>query len=398
MATGKPLSIVHCVRAPVGGVLRHILDLVREQHAAGHHVGLLCDSLTGGPHEERQLAEIKPYLALGMHRIAMPRSISPKDVPAALAVTRHLRTLKPDVLHGHGAKGGIFARLAGTLLRMGGHKVTRLYCPHGGSLHYSAGSLQGRIYFAVERLFERMSDGLVFVSRYEAEQYEQKVGTPRVAVRVVYNGLRDEEFRPVPTEAGGRDFLFIGTLRDLKGPDVFIRALAALPARDNGKPANAAIVGDGDDKPSLEALVAALGLEERVTFHPAMPARKAFAMADAVIVPSRAESMPYIVLEAIAAGKPIVASRVGGIPEILHDDTEQMVPADDPAALAREMAKLLGDRETAVSAAVQRANRLHARFSCSAMAHEIEQFYRDTLDSRAPASSPLSGTARSAAE
>lgn len=398
MAGDRSLTIVHCVRAPVGGVLRHIADLAREQHHAGHRVGLVCDSLTGGAYEEQQLAALSPFLALGIHRFPMKRSISPSDLVAAWRAYRHLAPMNPDVVHGHGAKGGVFGRLVGTVLRFAGHPVARLYCPHGGSLHYDAKTLKGRIFFAVERLFERVTDGLVFVSRYEAAQYAAKVGTPRVPARVIYNGLAEQEFVPVDAASDARDFLFIGTVRDLKGPDVFLRALARLRTIAPHAP-TAHVVGDGEDKPAMEALAASLGLDEgAVSFHPSMPARKAFAMATCVVVPSRAESMPYIVLEAIGAGKPILASAVGGIPEILGSEPDLMVPPGDADALADAMATTMQDPDCALDRALMRASRVKAAFSSSVMARDIGRFYHDLLGDTGRRDETLATGARRAAE
>src|SRR5205823_3095014 len=108
------------------------------------------------------------------------------------------------------------------------------------------------------------------------------------------------------------DFLYIGMMRDLKGPDLFIDALAGAERRI-GRPLSAVMVGAGDDLPRYRAQVAALGLTPRVAFHDPMGARLAFPLAKVIVVPSRAEAMPYIVLEALAAGMPMIATAVGGI-------------------------------------------------------------------------------------
>jgi len=162
-----PLKILHCFRSPVGGIFRHVRDLAKAQNAAGHRVGILCDSTTGGEHEERLFDAIRGDLALGLTRIPMDRAIGPSDMMALWRAWREIGRLAPDILHSHGAKGGAYARAIGTLLRIGGHKVARLYCPHGGSIHYDAGSLGGRLYFRLERALEAMTDRLIFVSRYE---------------------------------------------------------------------------------------------------------------------------------------------------------------------------------------------------------------------------------------
>jgi glycosyltransferase involved in cell wall biosynthesis len=304
----------------------------------------------------------------------MRRQVAPSDIAATFRLMREVRSLAPDILHGHGAKGGAYARVIGTLLRASGSRVARIYTPHGGSLHSDPKALGGRVYFAAERLLETMTDAFIFVSRYEAETYAAKVGKPFRPARVVLNGLRPEEFEPVEPGPEARDFLFIGTLRDLKGPDVFIAALGELGARANTPPPTAWIVGAGDDKPRYAAMVAALHLGDRITFRDPMPARDAFALARAVVVPSRAESMPYIVLETVAAALPIIASRVGGIPEILGE--EHMVPPGDPAHLADAMAAIRADWPAARASALGLRERIRSVFSVEAMAEAVIAVYR----------------------
>ena len=98
------LRIVHCFRSPVGGIFRHVRDLVIAQAEAGHEVGILCDSSTGGEHEDRLFEQIQPQLALGLMRIPMRRAIGPGDLVALWRSFLHLRRLKPDILHSHGSR------------------------------------------------------------------------------------------------------------------------------------------------------------------------------------------------------------------------------------------------------------------------------------------------------
>ena len=382
--TEKPLRIVHCFREPAGGLFRHVRDLVELQHRAGHAVGVICDSTTGGPFEEELLKRLAPHLGLGLKRFPMRRQIAPSDLAATLRLMREVRSLDPDILHGHGAKGGAYARVIGTLLRASGIRVARIYSPHGGSLHYDPAKLAGRVYFAAERIFARMTDAFIFVSQFEAETYRAKVGGPRRPASVIRNGLRAEEFEPIVPAPNARDFLFIGTLRDLKGPDVFIRALA-LVAKQRGRAPTAWIVGDGEEKPRYERLVRELGLDATTAFHPAMPVREGFALARTVVVPSRAESMPYIILEAVAAGMPLIATRVGGIPEIFGAETGRLVPPGDAEALAAAMAGVSAAPDAARAAAFRLRGQIRAAFSVEAMAAAITAVYRSvTVSRRAP--------------
>jgi glycosyltransferase involved in cell wall biosynthesis len=106
-------------------------------------------------------------------------------------------------------------------------------------------------------------------------------------------------------------------------------------------------------------------------------------MARAIIVPSRAESMPYVVLEAIAAGMPIIATRVGGIPEIFGPRADELVPPGDPTALAGAITALLADPDRAAKDAAARRDWLHPRFSIDVMRQSIDALYRDVLRDKA---------------
>ncbi len=371
------IRIVHCFRSPVGGIFRHVRDLVQAQTAAGHLVGIVCDASTGGEREERLFAEIEPFLGLGLQRVPMQRQITPVDIVTLTRLYRRIGTLNPDVIHTHGAKGGVYGRMIGTFLRVSGKRVARIYCPHGGSLHYDPNSAAGRLFFGLERIMERQSDGFVFVSRYEADAFAAKVGDPRKPYRIAPNGIQPAEFEPLVAAGAKADFLYIGMMRDLKGPDLFIEALALLRDRRASAP-SALLVGDGPDLARYRAQAEALGLSS-VTFEPAMPARRAFARAGAIVVPSRAESMPYIVLEAIAAGVPMVATRVGGIPEIFGAHADQLVAPGSAPELADAMARMLDDPASAATRAAALRTSIRTRFSVATMTETVDALYAEAL-------------------
>ena len=371
------LRIVHCFRSPVGGIFRHVRDLTEAQVAAGHAVGIVCDSTTGGDYEERLFDAMKDNLALGIHRTPMQRHVGPGDLASAWRTYRIIQELRPDVLHGHGAKGGAYARLFGSLLRVSRSRVARLYSPHGGSLHYDETTATGKLFFGLERFMARFTDCLLFVSDYERKTYRRKVGEPPIPNRLVYNGLRAAEFEPAAAGVDAADFLYIGMMRDLKGPDIFIDALA-LAGGELGRPPSAVMVGDGDDLPRYHAQVERLGLKSHVRFLPPMPAREAFALAGLVVVPSRAEAMPYVVLEALAAGMPMIATAVGGIPEIFGEGSPALI-RPDAVELAGRMRTALGDHD-AYRKMMPQLGELKARFGADVMAAEIEKAYFAALN------------------
>ena len=379
MPAQPSLRIVHCFRSPVGGLFRHVRDLVDAQIADGHQIGIVCDSSTGGEYEDRLFDAIKPKLALGLSRVEMQRHIGIGDAVAAWRTFKALKALKPDILHGHGAKGGVYARVFGTFMRGPQGRTARLYSAHGGSLHYDTDALAGKIFFATERLLERLTDRVMFVADYERITYESKIGAIKAPYEIVYNGVQPGEFELITNVADAADFLYIGMMRDLKGPDMFLDALAGAEQKI-GRELTAVMVGAGDDLPKYKTQATRLGFGSRVVFHDPMPARQAFALARTVVVPSRAEAMPYIVLETLAAGKPMIATNVGGIPEIFGNDNAA-ITHPSAAAIEAQMIKVLSDEKAWMASMPDRPT-LKARFGADVMAASIGRAYFTALARR----------------
>jgi glycosyltransferase involved in cell wall biosynthesis len=367
-----PLRILHVLRAPVGGLFRHVCDLALEQTARGHAVGVIADRSTGGEKAESALGALASKLSLGVSRIHMSRHAGPSDIAAVRYVATHVQQLKIAVVHGHGAKGGAFARL-------GAGKALRVYTPHGGSLHFSRANPIGFGYLGVESMLLKRTDLALFESEYAKTVFEQKIGKPSGITAVAHNGLGPEEFEPITPDANAADILFIGELRKLKGIDVLIEALALLKSR--GQILRAVIAGDGPDREIFVSLAKARGVETQVTFTGAMPARSAFAKGKLLAVPSRAESLPYIVLEALAASVPVIATNVGGIPEIFGADANSLIPSGNPERLAEAI------RNRLMAASNGETSRLRARvselFTVSAMADGVLGAYERALAARA---------------
>jgi glycosyltransferase involved in cell wall biosynthesis len=367
-----PLNILHVFRAPVGGLFRHVLDLTQEQIAHGHRVGLIADSNTGGPHAEEILRQLEPSLALGLTRIAMHRHINPGDMVALGHVMGRIAQSKADVVHGHGAKGGAYARLSFLSRR-----AVRAYTPHGGSLLFGHDSLAGKFYLATERLLMLRSDLFLFESAYSAEVFRRKIGTPAGLVRIVHNGVSRKEFEPIETRADATDLVFMGELRPVKGIDILIDAIALL--KRDGRGVTATLVGDGPDRAALHAQVESLGLSNSIRFTPAMPARQAQALGRIMLVPSRAESLPYVVLEAAAAAVPKIATRVGGIPEIYGPLSDSLVAPEDAVALAKAIARALDQPAATADFARSLRERVAASFSVESMVDGVLSAYQAAL-------------------
>jgi glycosyltransferase involved in cell wall biosynthesis len=371
----QPLRILHAVRTPVGGIFRHILDLANGQVDRGHHVGIIADSLTGGQRAEAALAAIAPRLALGVHRLAMRREPFPTDVLVWAHFMRLIRQLKPDVLHGHGAKAGAFVRL-----KTGSKGTIRVYTPHGGSLHYPLNTIKGALYSRLERALMNSTDLFLFESTFARDTYQRTIGTPKALVRCVFNGVTAEEFDPVVKADDATDVVYVGEFRHIKGADLLIDAVARLHA--DGKPVTLTLAGDGEELEALKAQIQTLGLTEAVRFIGHVKARYGFSKGDVLVVPSRGDSMPYVVIEAAAAGIPMVAANVGGIPEIFGSHTEALFAPNIVSAMADAIEIALEDPEAAQARARSLRERIFLHFSQKAMVEGVLAGYREAFARR----------------
>ncbi len=376
------LRIVHVFRAPLGGLFRHVVDLAAEQAKRGHDVGMFFDSGGDGPRVREALDRIPGALALGVETAPIRRNPGPSDVRAFARFSRWLKVARPDIVHGHGSKGGVFARLA----RWSGAPgdPIRAYTPHGGSFNYRPGSAIHRVYMAAEALAARSTDVFLFESAYIAGRYDKFVGVETGTRRVVANGLSEAEFELARADPGAADLLYVGELRAAKGIDTLLDAMPRM-AQGLGRLPRAALVGSGPDKAMLSERAAKLGIADRVSFPGPMPIRQAFKLGKILVVPSRAESMPYVVLEAAAARVPMVASDVGGIPEIFGPFADWLGPSDDADDLARRLVACLRHSDAKrEQMTADLAQFVQSNFSIRNMVDAVMSGYREALDRRRP--------------
>jgi glycosyltransferase involved in cell wall biosynthesis len=372
----QPLRILHAVRAPVGGIFRHILDLASGQADRGHHVGIVADSLTGGERAEAALKEIAPRLKLGVRRLAIRREPYPADILVWARLMSLIRRLKPDVLHGHGAKAGAFIRL-----KRRSKNSIRVYTPHGGSLHYPLDTTKGTVYSYLERALMNATDLFLFESTFARDTYQRTVGTPTEGlVRCVFNGVTADEFEAVVKAADATDVVYVGEFRHIKGADLLIDAVARL--RADGKPVTLTLAGDGEEIETLKAQIRSHGLNEAVRFIGHVKARYGFSKGKLLVVPSRGDSMPYVVIEAGAAGIPMIAANVGGIPEIFGAHTDGLFAPSNVGAIADAIKTGLDDPAAALERAKSLRERISQHFSQNAMVEGVLAGYRDAFADR----------------
>jgi glycosyltransferase involved in cell wall biosynthesis len=371
----RPLRILHAVRAPVGGIFRHIIDVANGQADRGHQVGIVADSLTGGDRARDALAEIAPRLTLGVHRMPIRREPHPTDVLVWMQFMRLIQSLKPDVLHGHGAKAGAFVRM-----KPASADVIRIYTPHGGSLHYPQNTAKGAFYSRLERALMNRTELFLFESAFARNTYERMIGTPSGLVKCVFNGVTAAEFDPVELAEDATDICYVGEFRRIKGADLLVDAVARL--RADGHPVTLTLGGDGEETSALSAQIQRLGLGGAVRFIGHVKPRYGFSKGRLLVVPSRGDSMPYVVIEAAAAGVPMIGANVGGIPEIFDTHTTALFTSNNIDAMATAIKTALDDLPATRARAVLLRERIAKHFSQDAMVEGVIEGYRNAFAKR----------------
>lgn len=288
-----------------------------------------------------------------------------------------------DILHTHSYKPNLYGRLAGALCRERNLKIVAHYHNQYDDKWKRDGSL---IY---DRLLDRFSDRLIACSESVREHLVQRVGLPWERIDVILNGADLSRFQPredaqkVKAEMGlppdRRIVAVVGRISEQKGQDDFIRA-AKIILREVPDTLFL-VIGAADEEErlvQLRRLAQELGIEKEIIFTgyiSDMP--KIYPLIDVLVVPSRWEGFGLVLVEAMAAGRPIVATHVGAIPEVVvPDETARLVPPGSPAAIASEVVSLLQDPEQARKMGERGIARAGV-FSWKQAGMQLDRFYGD---------------------
>jgi glycosyltransferase involved in cell wall biosynthesis len=344
------------VRPSEGGAFEHVSSLSRALAQRGHEVAI-C-----GPHGHHLDLGVE-VIELDIVRRPSPRS----DLRSVAELSRIVRGYRPRIVHAHGSKGGVMSRLA----RLAAPRTPVVFTPHGFAFagHFSR-PLERRAYRIAERALAPLASRTICVCEAEA-RLARSVGAGG-RVRVVHNGIDPPAELPVDPQVkalavSGPLLGVLSGLRPGKGLETMVESLAIL--RRAGSTTQLVVAGEGGERERLERLASGLGVSEAVHLPGHRPDPYAFLGAlDAFVLPSWAESFPYSVLEAMAAGLPIVACDVGGVSEASEDGVSGLrAPARDPVALAARVGQVLdGDERSAELGRAARVRRAEL-FSMSAM-------------------------------
>lgn len=379
MQSRAPSILFIITQSELGGAQRHVLMLAIRLRAAGLTPVVVCGGdgeLPAALREGDIEVHILPHLV---------RPISPvSDIRAVASLVSFIRSRRFDIVHCHSTKAGIVGRIAA---RLAGSRIV-LFTVHGCVLNEPMSRPAFLLSWMTEWFAGLLSTRIIAVSEHDRDSLIRFRATTARKISVIRNGIEMDGATPqgpdarcVIREAMGfpRNALVIGTTANFyrtKALDVLIRA-AALVAHSHAQ-AHFALVGDGMERPSLELLIEKLGLRRNVILLGQHPhARDLLPAFDLFVLPSRKEGMPLALLEAMAAGLPVVATNVGGMPEVVtHGKTGLIVPPEDPDSLAEAILSIAS--EPALRKRYGEAGRTHVNrhFSLDTMFDQTMELYR----------------------
>jgi glycosyltransferase involved in cell wall biosynthesis len=322
-----------------------------------------------GPLREAAAANGVRFLPLSNVR----RPISPlRDLAGLVELVRLLRRERPDILHANSSKAGILGRLAAALTRV----PIRIFTVHGWAFSAHSG-VASRLYLWADRLMSPLTTVTICVSDYSrAKGLEAGTCSPE-RTAVIPNAVEIPPARPAGRDRNPPVLVAVGRLKAPKDFLTFVRALGLL----RPGAAKTLIVGEGPDRPELEAEIRRLEIGDNVQLlGERRDVLELLADADVFVLSSASEGMPVSVLEAMAAGLPVVGSRVGGVPELVVDgETGLLVEPGDPDELAAAIDRLLADPQLRRRLAETGRARAQGRFALESFRRAHVELYSREL-------------------
>jgi glycosyltransferase involved in cell wall biosynthesis len=393
-STDRPLRVLRLIaRLNIGGPARHTVILNDRLRDFGFETLLVHGSPGATESNLEDLARDRGIDTIYVTELG--RRIHPlDDLKAFVRVLRIMRRWRPDIVHTHTAKAGSIGRVAAFLSNLTRRRSKRCVIVHTFHGHVfagyfgTAGSLAVRV---IERTLALMTDRIIAISDRQRNDLVDgfRITSPS-RVSVVPLGLdlddllqRSLEFRGVRSTLafGERDVVigFVGRLVPIKDVETFIRAAALASER---LPAlRVVIAGDGECRGRLEELARNLGIGERVRFlgwrRDLLPLYASF---DLFVLSSLNEGTPVALIEAMAAGVPVIATSVGGVPDVLHDgENGTLVPARDPISLANAICTVAADPQRSRSLAENARATVSRRYNSGRLVEDIARLYTDVV-------------------
>ena len=368
-------GVLQVIRPAGGGMLTHVRLLLEGLVRRGFPAAVACPG--GG--------DVREELAAGgvpVYPLYLPGEMSwPHDLVDIWRLALVLRSGAFDLVHAHGLKAGVVALAAA---RLAG-RVHTVYTAHGATPGLDRSWVQLRQKAAGGLL--RRYDCLVAVSQHTRRTYVTAFGLDPAQVQVIYNGIEVPRVIPPRGVVPPGGCPVVGTVARLapgKGVEVFLQA-ARLILQECPR-TRFLVAGDGPLWPELKILAGRLGLDGRLLFTGRLrQASGLMSFLDVFVLPSLQEGLPLALLEAMARGRPVVATRTGGVPEVVLEGTGILVPPGDAGALAAQVVRLLGDRYLAERLGRAARQRVLLRFAARRMQDETVALYQQVRAGEIPA-------------
>tara|TARA_R110000868_G_scaffold153644_11_gene379211 strand:+ start:22188 stop:23297 length:1110 start_codon:yes stop_codon:yes gene_type:complete len=360
-------TIVQILRSPEGGIRKHVVDILENLPAPSYKkifISNFSDS-------DRDLAYLKSKFDVEFFDLKIIDKPEFKDLLNIYKIFKFLRNTKSLVLHGHGAKGGVYARICGVLLR-----APALYTPHGGSLHRVFGKLKSLVYDTIERLLIPLTSKFIFESKYSANEFKKYVGNCGDKAVINYNGVAfNLEPKQTQYQPGQKIKLAsFGLLRELKGHDIVIDALNIL-SKDNID-FHYTIYGYGAEYDNLMAKIKNYSLQDKVTIE--KYSDNIFARmleCDVVLHPSRFESFGYVPVEAMSIKVPVITSFEGGLKEVSVPNGSFLAKNNTPEEYALIIRGIVTGEYDLTAQTDLAFEACKAKFSVKAMVERLDSIY-----------------------
>jgi glycosyltransferase involved in cell wall biosynthesis len=391
----EPVKVLRVIaRLNMGGPALHVAYLSAGLQERGYDTTLVAGSLAVGEESMAGVAEQR-----GVRIVTVPdlhREISPlRDLRAVYHVAGLIRELRPQILHTHTAKAGTIGRLAAVLAGDAAPPIV-VHTFHGHVLRGYFGPLRSNLFRLLERWLARRTTALVAVSPEVRDDLVALGVAPAEKFTVVRLGIELQErvgsldgnaqgleTRRVLGIAPDRFVVgWIGRMTGVKRTDDVLLAVRRL--RDRGVDAVLCMVGDGPDRETVEQRARELGIVRSSLFlgyqDDVAPYYAAF---DALILPSANEGTPVSAIEALAGGRPVVATAVGGVPDVVRDGVDGfLVEPGDVDAMADRLAQLAADADLRRRMGEAGSDSVRERYSVERLLDDVDALYRSLLEGR----------------
>jgi len=377
----RPLSILHVHTLPVmsGSGINTLLTM-RGSRGQGHEVALACAS-NGKLTEETQRVGVAVYLVSHLRREVNPLM----DPAAVFELSRLIERHRFDLVHTHNSKAGFIGRLAARRAKV----PTVVHTVHGFAFHDEESALRRALFRGLERVAARWCNGMIFISKSLLDWAERERIGPGIPRAVIFSGIDVDAFRSADGKGFRRqwnippDRLVVGMVSKLwkgKGHEILLDAWKATLRDIRIAPEPLLlIVGEGHLEAKLKRRVSSLGLDASVQFTrfqwdiPAVTAA-----IDIAVLPSLFEGMGRVVLEAMVSGKAVIASNVGGIPDLVrHGENGLLVRPGDRESLKKALVDLLSNAELRTRLGEKGFAGFRPEYRASYMVEQIHRFYEE---------------------